>query len=100
MLFINYLSSPQIINKGGSEEDYKKLLQESGMNEDDIEAVLLVEREVSNDYYLGSDSCRVALNLSLDFHHAFFICIIYIYIYIYIYYDHCYLYICKYQRCR
>jgi hypothetical protein len=60
---------------GGSAESYKQLLIESGMTAEDAEAIATVEALDANQYYMGSDSARVSLNLGLPLNQAWVVCV-------------------------
>jgi hypothetical protein len=60
---------------GGSAESYTQLLIESGMTPEDAQAIAMVEALDANQYYMGSDSARVSLNLSLPLNQAWAVCV-------------------------
>jgi hypothetical protein len=60
---------------GGSAESYKTLLIESGMSAEDAEAIAMVEALDANQYYMGSDSARVSLNLDIPVNQGWVVCV-------------------------
>jgi len=60
---------------GGSADSYKVLLIESGMSPEDAEVIASIEAMDANQYYMGSDSARVSLNLDIPINQAWVVCV-------------------------
>lgn len=60
---------------GGTAESYKALLMENGTSAEDADMIIMVESMDANQYYMGSDSARVYLNMNVPVNQAWVACV-------------------------